>query len=311
LVAISGFLKHFMKKFIVRVAIFIFFSIVLFLFMCSRVNGYSDTFYIRFTTPKQSSLILGTSRSAQGLQPKIFDSILKKQFFNYSFTVLHSPFGKTYLNSIKKKLDPSTRNGDFIISVDPWSLSSFTKSPEDSMSFRELNLALANTSVVNMDPNPIYLMNNWDKRFYNLIIDKQSNYFLHNDGWLEINLAFDSINNSVSIDKKVTAYKNNMLPNAQFSKTRLSYLKSTINFLKIYGKVYLVRLPIHEKIMDIDNALMPHFNDNINSAIKLSDGYLDLTTKNTNFKYTDGNHLHKTSGKIVSETIANWISECR
>ncbi|TXE17115.1 hypothetical protein ES692_10680 [Psychroserpens burtonensis] len=90
-----------MKSFIVKTMIFFFFSILLFLGVCSQVDGYSDSFYINFTTPKQSSLILGTSRAAQGLQPKIFDTILKKQFSNYSFTVLHSPFGETYLNSIK------------------------------------------------------------------------------------------------------------------------------------------------------------------------------------------------------------------
>jgi len=300
-----------MNKFINKTVFFLIFSVMLFLLVCSRVDGYSDTFYIKFTTPKQSSLILGTSRAAQGLQPKIIDSILKKQFLNYSFSVLHSPFGQTYLNSVKKKLDKSTKQGVFIIAVDPWSLSSFTKAPDDSLSFRELNLALGNTNIVNIKPNPIYLLYNKDKRFYDLILNKQSNYFLHDNGWLEINMALDSLKLEENVNKKVKRYERNMLPKAQFSNTRYKYLKRTINFLKTYGDVYLVRLPIHEKMMALDTILMPHFNENIQEAILLSNGYLDLTPKNTDFNYTDGNHLHKTSGKIVSKIVANWIDDNR
>ncbi len=299
-----------MKKFIFKILSFILISVLLFLAVCYQVDGYSDSFYINFTTPKQSSLILGTSRAAQGLQPKIFDAILKKQFSNYSFTVLHSPFGETYLNSIKKKIDTNTKQGIFIIAVDPWSLSSFTKSPEDSLSFREIKLALGNTKIVNIKPNPFYLMNNRDQRFYDLIIDKQSDFFLHDDGWLEVNIALDSLKEE-DVDKKIKTYRKGMLRKAQFSKTRFKYLLKTINFLNAYGEVYLVRLPIHEKMMTVDNALMAHFNEDIEEAITLSKGYLDLTTMNKDFHYTDGNHLHKSSGKIVSNIIANWIDKNR
>lgn len=298
-----------MKKFIIKTVTFSFFSLLLFLLICSRVDGYSDTLYSKFTTPKQNSLIIGTSRAAQGLQPKVFDSVLKKQFSNYSFTILHSPFGETYLNSIKKKLNKDTKDGIFIITVDPWSLSSFTKSPEDSLSFRELNLALGNTKFVNINPNPIYLLHNRDNRFYDLIIDKQSDFYLHDDGWLEINLALDSITLEENVNKKVKKYERDMLPKAQFSQTRFKYLLQTIKFLKMHGDVYLVRLPIHKKMMDLDMILMPHFNEDIQKAIPLSQGYLDLTSKNMDFYYTDGNHLHKTSGKIVSKIVANWINE--
>lgn len=300
-----------MKKFIIKSVLFSSFSILLFLCVFSRADGYSDPFYIKFTTPKQSSIILGTSRAAQGLQPRVFDSVLKKKFSNYAFTVLHSPFGETYLNSIKRKLDRSTKQAIFIVAIDPWSVSSFTKSPEDSVSFRELNLALGNTKLVNIKPNPFYLINNWDKKYYDLITEKQSNFFLHDNGWLEINIILDSIKEAENVDNKVRKYRKNMLLNAQFSKTRFRFLKETINFLKMYGDVYLVRLPIHEKMMQIDNALMPDFNFKMKEAILISNGYLDLTPLNADFNYTDGNHLHKLSGKIVSEIVANWINESR
>lgn len=299
-----------MKKFIIKIIIFSIIGLTLVLSMCYKIDGYSDSFYVKFTTQRQTSLLLGTSRAAQGLQPSVFESVLNKRFFNYAFSVFHSPYGKTYLNSIQKKLD-TTRNGIFVLAVDPWSLSSLTKNPEDSLSFRETNLALKKTNFVNIKPNLFYLMNNRNERFYDLIIDKQSTSFLHEDGWLEINLPIDSLKFDENVEKKIEKYKRDMLPKAQFSQTRYNYLKQTINFLNRYGDVYLVRLPIHQRMMNLDSILMPHFNENIKEAIQLSGGYLDLTPLNSNFYYTDGNHLHKTSGKIVSEIIANWVNKTR
>ncbi len=282
-------------------------TFLFFVWICSKANGYTDPFYIRFTTPKQNSLIIGTSRAAQGLQPKIVDPILKVDISNYSFTVAHSPFGKTYLNSIKKKVNKNSKKGIFIIAVDPWSIASFTKTPNDSLLFRELRLALKNMWMVSLNPNPIYIMNNWNKKYYKLLTNKKSKVFLHNDGWLEVNVNLSPVSVSRNITKKVSTYRKNILPKAKFSENRFNYLKQTILFLKKHGDVFLVRLPIHPKIMEMENELMPNFNDRILEAIKLSNGFLDLTSKNSDFNYTDGNHLHKNSGKEVSEITANWI----
>jgi len=298
-----------MKKFIIKTLAFSFVMALVFFWVCSNANGYSDPFYIRFTTPKQSSLILGTSRAAQGLQPKVFETILKKDISNYSFTVAHSPFGATYLNSIKKKVDENSKNGVFIITVDPWSLSSLTDIPDDSLSFRELKLPLANTPIVNVDPNIIYLFKNWHDKYYKLLSREKSELFLHKDGWLEVNINLDSIDVAKKIENKEKSYRQDMLPKASFSKNRFSYLKRTIKFLKNHGDVYLVRLPIHPKIMQIENELMPNFNNVINDISVSTNGYLDLTNQNSDFNYTDGNHLHKMSGKVVSEIIASWIYE--
>ena len=300
-----------MSKFIIKTLVFSFIILVIFLLICSKADGYTDPYYVRFTTPKQNSLILGTSRAAQGLQPKIFNAILNEKISNYSFTMAHSPFGATYLNSIKKKVNPNAKNGTFIIAIDPWSLSSFTEMPEDSLSFRELKLALNHTPLVNVNPNVFYLMNSFNKKYYKILAHKKTRMFLHKDGWLEVNIKLDSTDFLKTIADKEKMYREQILPIAQFSKTRFSYLKQTINFLKDHGDVYLVRLPIHPKIMEIENELMPNFNNDVKEAIALTSGYLDLTHKNYDFNYTDGNHLHKASGKIVSEIMASWIYETK
>jgi hypothetical protein len=296
-----------MKKFIIKTLVFIISisSLIYSIFFCA--NGYTDPFYIRFTTPKQSCLIIGTSRAAQGLQPKVFKEIINKNIFNYSFTVDHSPFGPVYFNSIKKKNNKES-NSYFIVTVDPWSISSWDKNTNDYKLFRENKLCVANTNTVNLNPNFEYLLNNLQGRFYKLLIHYPRQMFLHNDGWLEIkDLPMDSLSVSSRIKSKTEMYSKILLPKAHFSEYRLSYLIKTILYLKKYGKVFLVRLPIHPELMKIENNLMPNFNVLISNAIKVSDNYWDLTNLNDNFLYVDGNHLYKTSGKKVSQLIAERI----
>ena len=142
-----------MKTFIVKTFIFLILVITIFIIILSKADGYTDPFYLRFTTPKQNNLILGTSRSAQGLMPIVFEEILHKTFFNYSFTIAHSPFGPVYFNSIKKKLNSQIKNGIFIVTVDPWSISQKGDHPNDTTKFEENKLELANIKLVNIYPN--------------------------------------------------------------------------------------------------------------------------------------------------------------
>mgnify|MGYP000926467929 CR=1 FL=1 len=93
----------------------------------------------------------------------------------------------------------------------------------------------------------------------------------------------------------------------KFSQVRFEYLVKTIEYLNDYGDVYLVRLPISPRLMEIENSLMPDFNSKINEILIPTEGYLDLTTNNNLFDYTDGVHLYKESGKQVTDEISKWI----
>ena len=98
-----------MKKFILQLTLISIITLAAILFIMSRADGYTDPFYVRFTTEKQQNMILGTSRAAQDLQPKIFEKILKKEINNFAFTVAHSPFGEVYFESIKRKTQQKNR----------------------------------------------------------------------------------------------------------------------------------------------------------------------------------------------------------
>jgi hypothetical protein len=298
-----------MKRIIFQTAIFVLITGLSFLLILCQADGRSDALYLRFTTKPQTNLIIGTSRAAQGLQPKIFDEVLKKEdpFFNYAFTLAQSPFGSVYLNSIQKKLDTTKKKGTFIISVDPWTICSDTKDPNDSTNFREASLALANTTNVNTKPNLGYLYHNFGGKYHQILFPVNSKMYLHEDGWLEMNLRTDTATIHQRTLKKMKDYRFNVLPKYKFSSLRLQYLLKTIQYLNNYGDVFLVRIPVSEEMMTIENELMPNFDSKIRAAILLSKDYLDLTKENSSFTYTDGNHLYKKSGAVVSEKIANWI----
>ncbi|WP_262733115.1 hypothetical protein [Gaetbulibacter sp. NE] len=298
-----------MRLFVVNVLVFIACILIGVFIVFSKADGYTDAFYKRFTTPKQSNLIIGISHAAQGIQPKVLKSELDRNFFNYAFSSAHSPYGPTYLKSIKRKLDKTHKNGIFILTVDPYSISSWTKDPNDSSSFRELNLCLANTPYVNIEPNFFYLLRNYNDKHLNLILKKDSIQFLHDDGWLEISINMDSVNVNKRIASKIKTYKEDYLPKTNFSNTRLNYLENTVSFLKQHGQVFIVRLPVHPLMREIENTYMPDFEEKIQKIITQSDGYLNFENEDADYIYTDGNHLYKTSGEIVTQKIAEWIKK--
>ncbi len=299
-----------MKTFSKKTLIFLVTSALLFMGLGFLADGYTDPYYLRFTTPKQKSMIIGSSRAAQGLQPKVFKDILGKEIYNFAFTISNSSFCKPYYDVIIKKHNRQD-GGLFIIVADPWSVSSWSKDPNDESSFRETRGILPAMKTVDKYPNYEYLYKNLKGHYKDILFPPSKEMFLHDDGWLEIsNISMDSISVSQRLmERGIKLYGEQYLPKTNFSKVRLGYLVQTIQYLKKYGKVYLIRPPVHPEIMKIENKLMPDFDEKLKKAIHLSDNYLDMTRYNERFQYTDGIHLYKVSGAEVSAIIARWIKD--
>ena len=192
-------MKNFLKLvFFLSLSVFSFIMIILI-----SVDGYDDPYYLRFTTSKKSSMILGDSRSAQGIRPDILNDILNRNdIYNYSFTNTHSPFGEIYVQSIKKKLDHSTTNGVFILNVTPYSISNKIKTNNSNTNnLRELNSFLKDTPV-NKSPNFFYLLKYFSQKYYKILFRNES-IFLHDDGWLEITIPLDSVSVFQRTNRKI------------------------------------------------------------------------------------------------------------
>ena len=66
-------------------------------------------------------------------------------------------------------------------------------------------------------------------------------------------MPMDSVSVNERVGNKIETYRNVHLPNYTFSDVRLNSLEETIEFLKEFGNVYLVRLPVAVEILDIEN----------------------------------------------------------
>ena len=292
-----------MRRFIFQTTIFILLVVVSVYLIFLQADGSSDNFYLRFTTDAQSSLILGNSRAAQGIRPDVLNRELQRNdIYNYSFTLTTSRYGEVYLESIKKKLKPESKGGIFILSVDPWSIS-------DRIDLKDTDARsmLATTPVVNIRPNFFYLFRNYDRPYFHLLLKRKSNVFLHDDGWLEVSVKTDSASVNNRIESKVAMYSSYPALN-KVSKNRLKYLQNTIQFLKSKGEVYLVRLPVHPRIWDIEMQLSPDF-ESLMREVAMENGvsFFDFTPLNSQVTFTDGNHLEKSSAAFISKHIGDSI----
>lgn len=297
-----------MKKFLIKAGLFSVSIAIFCVFVYSKAGETTDAFYNRLSQPSMNSLVVGSSRAAQGLQPYVLDSILgRKGMFNYAFTVAHSPFGPAYLKSIERKLKSDPEEGIFIIDVNPWSIANDIENPNNIDLFSESDRFLGNMPFVNIRPNIPYLVNYYNDKNFNLLKKNDSVYRVHNDGWLEVSLLEQKEKMIDRRARKIKQYSEKLLF-VSYSEARLNFLKETILFLKKHGKVYLVRLPVHKEMQEIENKLMPQFDEvllQLSNELKVP--YRSYINDSNNLVYIDGHHLRKDSGKQVSGWVAEWI----
>ncbi len=299
-----------MRKFLIKS--FVFLSLILgaFVLLLSRADERTDEFYARFISPNQSSLIIGTSRAAQAINPKVLnDELNRSDIFNYAFTNEHSPYGPVYLKSILAKMDDGSRNGIFILSVDPWSLSADKENPEDLSSFRENGLMLDGMIDVSSNPNFFYLMKYYDGPFKRLLLkENDPSLILHKNGWLEVDVPMDSSSISKRTIKRISSYRDDVMKRSTISNARLAFLEKTINTLSAKGKIFLIRLPVCSEMSELENDFCPEF-DSLMMAISIRNKapFYAMMEDSVEYIFTDGNHLARESSSVVSSKIAEFI----
>lgn len=308
-----------MKRFLVHTCLFLFVVLTTFFIVFSMADGSTDVFYNKFSSPKQGSLIVGGSRALQGIQPNVIDSVYgSKDIYNYGFTISGTPFGKVYYSSISRKLDRKSKNGVFIIDVSPWVLTEYKFDGKNkNIKYPEDDNFIAKTHFVNLKPNVEYLIESFDDRNEAIIRnkiqkDQSRRLYLHENGWLEVTIEFDSISNSRRTKAKIERYWKYLPKYTGFSEYRLEYLNKTINLFKEHGEVYLVRIPAIKAMLEIENELVPDFDKRMEKVAKDHQvAYINLMPFNEDYNYTDGNHLTVSSGKQFSIDLAVKMDSLR
>ncbi len=307
-----------MRAFLKTFALFMVLPLAVFIYTLYQADGRSDPYYLRFTTPRQSSLIVGDSRSAQGIHPQVLDSVLhaggwQGKSFNYSFALFKSNFGRAYYESIQKKLDPGSRNGVFVVSVDPWNISRNKKLTDEVDAEREQERSfVAKMHFVNLYPNVEYLVRDYPYPFLTLLSPARGQRIegtrLHEDGWLEVNVDLTAEKVAKRVEGKTRFYLDNHLTKDTLSVQRVAYLRKTIEMLKQHGTVLLVRLPAHSAIHAIEKRYMPDFNGLMERlAEREGVSYLVIPPDDAKWSFTDGNHMTPATGAKVSRIIGEEL----
>lgn len=282
-----------------------FFFVILMMFSIPFVGYYDyygeyDWAYKRFLNDGERSLVIGTSRAAQGIHPEVIYKELRGNGFNlpiynFSFSRPTSPYGEVYYNAIKKKIsDECYTNGLFVVSVDPWSLSD----NGDSCQLQESKGCLSYVNFF-MRPNLQYIYKNFKQ------LSRSSSMRLHDDGWLEVDVPMDSASVAKRMERKKIDYQDAIIEKSHY---RLSWLAKTIDLLKKRGTVVLCRIPADEYFIDMENKFWPSFEIDMEKlADKYSVKYISFINTISDYRTTDGNHLFKEDGERFTRNLCDSI----
>ncbi|REC80215.1 hypothetical protein DRF60_00420 [Chryseobacterium elymi] len=299
-----------MGKFLFKISFYIIGIVAVLLFLGSYADGNTDDNYRHFAAEKPQNIILGDSRSVQGIVPEVLKNNLSVPFDNFSLNIVQSPYGQIYFNALQKKLDPDTKNGIFILTVNPWNLSlnNIVKKKED---FPEENSPLKNMCFYDLSPNYEYLLKNYNRSWFKIYLEREalgrSNTYLHKDGWMEVNVDMNKDSVAARTAEKTQYYKA-MLGNSTLSQERLKAINDIIDYLKPKGTVYLVRIPVSKNIITLENEKFPGFSRLMGDLSKKKHvKFFDFSNRADDFMYTDGNHMYRESGKVLTSQIADSI----
>lgn len=291
------------KLFLYCIALFM--CIITLLFVLDY-QGYSDSDYKRFTSPAQYSMIVGTSRAAQGIIPEIINtSQLNQRFrlpiYNFSFNVSASPYGEVYYRAIKDKLIPNIDSTSlFIVAVDPFALAE--EDSLDNKSYREKGLCV-DLIKRNHKPQFLYLL----KYCRPYKWTHYDNVTLHDDGWLEVfGVSMDSCYVAENVCRKMVEYEQFHLTPSTY---RIYWLCRTVELLRSNGSVVLCRIPVSHEMLEWENKQWPEFDTEIITvADKYHVPYYSFVKDCGKYQTTDGNHLYKDDGILFTQALCDSIT---
>ena len=92
----------------------------------------------------------------------------------------------------------------------------------------------------------------------------------------------------------------------------MSYKKliETIAWLSDFGKVYLVRLPVDSKVLELENSNVTNFTELMQQiAANHKSEYIQFTQPEGSIYTTDGGHMHRYATSEVSKALNKAIFE--
>jgi hypothetical protein len=283
--------------------------------MIPLVDGTALIYFYKCSSPRQHSLIIGTSRASQAVMPAVLKDSLGIDILNFAFNGSTSPYGSVYSHAIEEKLvEDSSTPGLFILSVDPWSLRIMTDSLTGEEEFPEEKQILNKLYFFNGYPNIEYIAKDYNQSWGNIAYSrwrKNSSITGHEDGWIEVMRTLDSTEIETRTKGKAEGFRKS-LRESSIAQYRVDEMTKLISRLNNRGKVYLVRLPVSETIFEIEQDFYPAFDSLITSiADSFGVPYLNMQPLQTEMVFNDGHHINRTYAPKCSAMIASWIKSKR
>ncbi|THD69966.1 hypothetical protein E7Z59_06465 [Robertkochia marina] len=277
--------------------------------------------YAKFTH-QSASLILGLSRAHYAFDPETITKQLEEvdyqgPFLNFAFEKSQSPYGEVYLNAILKKIPESTAKGIYIMGVSPGSFSASNRlrTPEDILEF-DSGTMLGKMNNMNTHPNLEFVRKCFGRSLYKGIWphDHRISTVFHDNGWEEFRLYAPGYRiTQESIDhwqrETVSGYSKlaDVIPE-HVSDYRIEWFGKTMDSLQKRGLVYLVRVPMHEGVLALEDRVWSDFDKTIDSiAREKGVPYLNYRDRAYDFETYDGSHLHSESAKAFSKDVGTVI----
>jgi hypothetical protein len=290
-----------MVRFAVKLVLFVAITLsvwLVLLYIPSR--GFSDRFEMKFNEPC-GSMITGSSRALLSMSPDEIDptGFFQKPFLNFAFTQRTSPYGEVYYHAISHKLFSGTKNGIFLLEVNP--LAIYTASD----SFAESGLILGRMHFFNLNPNPEYVLLNSEHALYQLYLKPpaaNNNVVYHSSGWNENTIDADTSLRSKKIAEQYTAHEK-LFKEWENPAYRLHWLERTIQLMKAQGNVILVRVPVRPEMRELERKYYPGFDELMDSIAERNKAkywnYLD----DEGYDFYDIHHMTGPSAKRFSSEL--------
>lgn len=277
-------------------------------------QGSVDKYYSKFTH-KGGSLIIGLSRARDGLSPAViereFGDAIQYPVLNFAFEKTQSMFGDVLLNAIKQKLDTTSNNGLFIVSVTPGSFL-ISKKIKDTTNLKvDKGILIEKMSDFNKHPNFEYIRKCYSSPLYKTFFNKTNKdeliQIFHNDGWLEFK---QKSRNYKMTDIRIKALKETqyvgytkMAEYEKKSEYRISKFKETITYLQQYGSVILIRMPLDEDFLKLEYSFFENFDDRMIQISSIYNIPYFNYSRDHNYKTYDGSHLFSESAKKFTKNV--------
>ena len=269
------------------------------LLSCHSFHGYTGR--PRIITPRQHSLVIGTSRAAQSVNPLILNECLEELYtpdlYNFAFHLDISSYNPYYVEAIRKKLLPyDGQKHYFILAVDPWSFDDGVVSPPE-LSLRS----------VSSRPNLEFIVKNFTRSWFTPF---PTYSYVNRYGRTEV--YYEPGNEEEwrqRVKARLAVYEGRA---AQFvySTSREHVCRQLITELSKRGDVYLVRIPVSKPMLDLENKVCKDFSKRM-QQLAHEKGVWFFDFSHEDYRTTDGNHLTLKEGDRFSRALADSIRKTR